>query len=73
MTRSAGAVLLCSFTTTVGYGSLVLSDFQALESFGRLAVLGELACIFAAVFLLPSVMTLLFRKRGRKQHRGDPP
>ena len=57
--RSGGAVLLCSFTTVVGYGSLLLSDVQALESFGKLAVCGELACVFAAVFFLPSVITLL--------------
>jgi predicted RND superfamily exporter protein len=53
--RSAGAVLLCSFTTIVGYGSLLFSDFQALESFGKLAVFGEAACVFAAVFVLPSL------------------
>src|SRR5262249_28686320 len=46
--RSGGAVLLCSFTTIVGYGSLLLSDVQALEAFGKLAVAGELACVFAA-------------------------
>jgi predicted RND superfamily exporter protein len=53
--RSAGAVMLCSFTTIVGYGSLLFSDFQALESFGKLAVFGEIACVFAAVFVLPSL------------------
>jgi hypothetical protein len=51
--RSSGAVMLCSFTTIVGYGSLLLSDFQALASFGELAV-----------FVLPSLMTLL-RRRAR--------
>jgi hypothetical protein len=71
VTRTSGAVLLCSFTTTVGYGSLLLSDFQALESFGKLAVLGELACIFAAVFVLPSAMTLLMRRGGDRPH-GSP-
>jgi predicted RND superfamily exporter protein len=58
VSRSAGAVLLCSFTTTVGYGSLLFSDFQALESFGKLAVFGEIACVFAAVFVMPSMLTL---------------
>jgi predicted exporter len=62
--RSAGAVMLCSFTTIVGYGSLVLSDFQALASFGKLAVVGEIACIFSAIFLLPSLFHVL---------RAEPP
>jgi predicted RND superfamily exporter protein len=55
--RSAGAVMLCSFTTIVGYGSLLLSDFQALNSFGRLAVTGELACITAAVLVVPAMLS----------------
>jgi len=56
--RSAGAVLLCSFTTIVGYGSLVLSDVQALASFGELAAFGEVACVAAAVLVVPSWLTV---------------
>jgi uncharacterized protein len=62
--RSGGAVLLCSFTTVVGYGSGMFSDFQALESFGKLAVIGEIACVFAAVFFMPSLLVLLQRFRA---------
>jgi predicted RND superfamily exporter protein len=62
--RSAGAVLLCSFTTIVGYGSLLFSDFQALQSFGKLAVFGEAACVFAAVFVLPSLFVVWGRWRA---------
>ena len=57
--RSAGAVLLCSFTTVVGYGSLIFSDFQALEGFGKLAVVGELGCVFGAVFFVPAFLSAL--------------
>ncbi len=57
--RSGGAVLMCSFTTVVGYGSLVFSDFQALEGFGRLAVVGELGCVFGAVFFVPAFLQAL--------------
>jgi predicted RND superfamily exporter protein len=56
--RTGGAVVLCSFTTVVGYGSLLFNDFQALETFGKLAMFGELACIFTAMLLLPSMLTL---------------
>ena len=45
--RVGGAVALCSFTTIVGYGSMLFADFQALQSFGRLAVSGEFACLAA--------------------------
>jgi len=63
--RSSGAVILCSFTTVVGYGSGMYSDFQALESFGKLAVIGEIACVFAAVLFMPSFLTLLQRSEKR--------
>lgn len=52
--ETGGAVLLCSCTTIIGYGSLLLSGSQAFVSFGKLAVTGEIACVFAALFCLPS-------------------
>lgn len=61
--RAGGAVILCSYTTIVGYGSLIYSDFQALESFGRLAANGEIACLFAALLFMPSVLHLMRRRR----------
>lgn len=54
-----GAVTLCSYTTTIGYGSLLFADNQALKSFGRLATGGEIACLFAAAFFLPSLLHLI--------------
>jgi uncharacterized protein len=61
VTRVGGAVALCSYTTVVGYGSLLLADFQALQSFGRMAVSGELACLSGALFLLPALLQLVGR------------
>ncbi|MEA2752440.1 MAG: uncharacterized protein QOI41_6583 [Myxococcales bacterium] len=57
--RVAGAVMLCSFTTTVGYGSLLVADNQALESFGRLAVTGEVTTFLCAVLVLPALLHVL--------------
>ncbi|HEY2516877.1 MAG TPA: MMPL family transporter [Polyangiaceae bacterium] len=54
--RTGGAVALCSYTTTIGYGSLVFADNQALDSFGRLAMSGELACLLAALLVLPALL-----------------
>jgi predicted RND superfamily exporter protein len=61
--RTGGAVALCSFTTIVGYGSLLFNDFQALQTFGKLAMFGELACVGCAMFLLPSILHLWGYKR----------
>lgn len=54
--RSGGAVALCSYTTVIGYGSMLFSDNQALQSFGRLAMWGEIACVVMALFFLPSLL-----------------
>lgn len=56
--RSGGAVALCSFTTTIGYGSLLFADNQALQSFGHLAMSGEILAISSALFVLPSLLHL---------------
>jgi uncharacterized protein len=56
--RVGGAVALCSYTTVVGYGSLLIADLQALQSFGWLAVSGEIACLAGALLLLPAFLTL---------------
>ena len=60
-----GAVVLCSYTTTIGYGSLVLADNQALQSFGRLAMIGEVACLFGALLFLPALLHVMDRARER--------
>jgi len=61
VTLSGGAVTLCSYTTIVGYGSLLFSDNQALQSFGWLAISGEAACLLAALFVVPSLLHVLER------------
>jgi predicted exporter len=55
------AVALCSLTTVIGYGSLLLARNQALFSFGVLAVLGELCCLAVAVVALPAALAVRAR------------
>jgi hypothetical protein len=57
-----GAMVLCSFTTVVGYGALISHDNKAMQSFGRVAMAGELSCLVTAMFLMPAAL-YLFRKR----------
>ncbi len=61
---TGGAVLLCSFTTMVGYGSLLLSDSGGIRTFGLAAILGEFACVFAALSLAPALLSLLRKRRS---------
>jgi hypothetical protein len=76
--RSGGAVAICSATTVLGYGSLLLSRNGALLSFGLLAVVGELACLLAALVVLPALLTWRQARaavpgRARLLRRSDPP
>ena len=62
LAETGGAVFLCSVTTIVGYATLIIADNLALVSFGKLAILGEVTCVAAALFLLPA--TLLLDRRS---------
>jgi predicted RND superfamily exporter protein len=67
--RSAGAsVLVCSLTTMIGYGSLLVSDNQAIRSFGVVSLLGEACTVIAALIVVPAILTL-----GARVPRGEAP
>lgn len=60
---TGSAVSLCSLTTVLGYSSLLLSRSRALQSFGRLANLGEVVCLASALLALPALFALQARRR----------
>jgi uncharacterized protein len=53
---TGGAVALCSATTVVGFGSLLIAKNGALFSFGALAVAGELTGLCTAALVLPAFL-----------------
>ncbi len=64
--RVGGAVALCSYTTVIGYSSLLLADLQALRSFGWLAVSGELTCLLGALLVVPALLHVWKPARGSR-------
>jgi hypothetical protein len=60
LVSTGAAVALCSWTTIVGYGSLLAARNQALQGFGLMAIIGEVACLSAAILALPAY--LLWRR-----------
>ena len=64
---TGGAVAVCSLTTIIGYGSLLLAKNQALFLFGLVAVLGEITCLISAVVVLPAVLALRSRRANGAQ------
>jgi hypothetical protein len=69
--ETGGAVLLASLTTVIGYGSLLIASNQAFVSFGRLAIVGEFTCVFAAVVSLPALLRLLETRNKRERRPGN--
>src|SRR5690606_16885048 len=57
-----GPVALCTVTTMLGYGALTLADNMALQSFGRYAIAGELACVLTALFVMPAILAQVKRR-----------
>jgi hypothetical protein len=57
-------VLMCSYTTTVGYGTLMLSANGGIRSFGLAALVGEVACITMALVVAPVCLAVLRKRAG---------
>jgi predicted RND superfamily exporter protein len=58
---TGGAVLLCSYTTVVGYASLLFSANKGIRSFGESAMIGELTCITTALVFAPALVDAIAR------------
>jgi predicted RND superfamily exporter protein len=66
------AVALCSWTSIVGYGSLLFSLNRALRSFGWYAMAGEVTTIITALVLLPALLLLAQRRRRARAAASIP-
>ena len=57
--RSSGsAVFVCSLTTIIGYGSLLVSQNLAIRGFGTASLIGEVTCLTAALIIVPAFVSL---------------
>jgi len=55
---SGSAVFVCSLTTMIGYGSLLVSENLAIRGFGTASLIGEVTCLLAALVLVPALLAL---------------
>ena len=63
--RSTGSsVVVCSLTTVIGYGSLLVSDNLAIRGFGIASLFGEITCLLAALVIVPAIIALPRRAGG---------
>lgn len=56
---TAKGVLLAALTTTVGFGSLMVSGHQGTFSLGLLATVGSLSVLLASLSVLPAILRLV--------------
>ena len=68
---TGGAVAICSYTTIVGYGSLLLSQNLGIRSFGWAAMLGELTCLGVALFLAPALLWATAPELARRRSEAS--
>jgi predicted RND superfamily exporter protein len=62
---SGGAVLVCSLTTVIGYGSLLVSENLAIRGFGTASLIGEITTVLTALVVVPALLTLGHRRPPR--------
>jgi predicted RND superfamily exporter protein len=58
------AVAAAAISTIVGFGSIVFSHYPALQSTGKVAVLGAFCTSLVAITLLPAYLWWSQRRRG---------
>ncbi len=62
-TSTLNAIIHCSLTTMMGFGSMMIAAHQGLYSMGIVLTIGVGACMTVALVMLPSVLALISRKQ----------
>jgi len=55
---SGAAVLVCSMTTMIGYGSLLVSENLAIRGFGTASLIGEITTVLSALVLVRALLAV---------------
>jgi predicted RND superfamily exporter protein len=59
---TVNAIVLCSTTTMVGFGSMLIAAHQGMYSLGLVLTIGVGACMSVSLIMLPAILALLSRK-----------
>jgi predicted RND superfamily exporter protein len=62
---TGGAVTLASLTTIIGYATLISSTNMALQSFGIMADIGEITCLFTAEIAMTALIVWIESHRRK--------
>lgn len=64
---TAGAVLITSLTTMVGFGSMMIASHRGLQSLGRVLTIGVTCCLFTSLIMLPALLAWMTRHRSEEE------
>ena len=70
---SGAAVFICSLTTIIGYGSLLVSENLAIRGFGLASLIGEVCCVLTALVVVPAIVSLRHPSRATEVALGEEP
>jgi hypothetical protein len=70
MNKLGKPVFLAALTTAVGFGSLASSEIVPIRSFGIFTAVGITAAFLVALFLIPSLLLLIYQYKKNK-NAGD--
>jgi predicted RND superfamily exporter protein len=62
---SGSAVFVCSLTTIIGYGSLLVSENLAIKGFGTASLIGEVMTVLTALVVVPALLAVGHRRPRR--------
>ncbi len=62
-------VVLAALTTTVGFGTLMISEHQGIFSLGFVAATGSLCVLLAALLIMPAILVVASRGRDAVSFR----
>jgi hypothetical protein len=66
--KSTGkAVLVSGLTTCAGFGSLILAQHRGIATLGSVMTVGVATCMIAGLAVLPAILTVWLRPRGKKK------
>jgi hopanoid biosynthesis associated RND transporter like protein HpnN len=63
--QTRGACVVCSMTTVLGFGALMIASHKGVFSLGLLLAVGMTAAVFVAFFVVPVVLAW-FNARGKR-------
>lgn len=61
------AIIHCSLTTMMGFGSMMIAAHQGLYSMGIVLTIGVGACMTVALVMLPAILALISRRQLRRK------